>query len=152
MNYAYALGRKTIFAYTGEEWGLGAGNTGGDHTTIRSFYFSLIMTILFVPVVLGCLSFAVLVVSEQPVMAVVMLFFGALFSLVVLQGFVGLKQELRGRKARKLKGQPKPWLVASDDEAYEWFLNHTAPDIPMTLEYFPESRILRKQGWVHPPR
>ncbi len=144
MNYGYTLGSRGIYAYTKEEWGLGAGDGGGDHNTIRSFYFSLFMSILFAPVALGCLLFAVLAVFAQPAGALVMLFFGVLFSFAVLQGDFNLKQEIRGRKARKLKGLPKPWLVAGDDEAYEWFLNHPSPHIPTTLEYFPNSWILGK--------
>ena len=146
MNYGFALGSKSVHAYTEEQWGMGAGDGGGDHNTIRSFYFSLVAAILFVPVTLGCLLFSVFVLFEHPVMALVMLFFGALFSLVVIQGYFNVKEEWRGRKARKLKGLPKPWLVASDDEAYEWFLKHPSPNIPMTLEYFPESVRLRRQA------
>lgn len=146
MNYGYAFGSTTVYAYTEEEWGMGAGGGGGDHNTVRSFYFSLIMMILFAPVTLGCLLFAVVAVIELPVMALVMLFFGALFGFAVLQCYFNVRQEWRGRKARKLRGLPKPWLVAGDDEAYEWFLQHPSPHIPMTLEFFPDCRILRKQA------
>lgn len=146
MNYGYAFGSRTVYAYTEEEWGLGAGDGGGDHNTIRSFYFSLFMMILFAPVTLGCLVLAVITVFELPVMTLVMLFFGALFGFAVLQCYFNLQQELRGRKARKLRGLPKPWLAAGDDEAYEWFLKHPSPHIPMTLEYFPDCWILRKQA------
>lgn len=79
-------------------------------------------------------------------MAFVMLFFGAIFSLVVIRGYFDLKQEWRGRKARKRKGLPTPWIVAGDDEAYEWFLKHPSPHIPMILEYFPDCWILRKEA------
>lgn len=145
MNYGYALGSRTAYAYTEEEWGVGAGGGGGDHNTIRSFYFSLFLMILAAPAALGCLLFGLLVVFQLPVMTVVMLFFGALFSFAALQCYFNLRQEWRGRKARKLKGLPKPWLVAGDDEAYEWFLAHPSPLILMTLEYFPDCRALRRQ-------
>ncbi|WP_017198358.1 hypothetical protein [Arthrobacter sp. M2012083] len=46
---------KTIFAYTKEEWGIGASSGGGDYNLIRSFYFSLALTILMAPVALFCL-------------------------------------------------------------------------------------------------
>lgn len=106
---------QTVYAYTEEEWGIGASDGGGDHNTIRSFYFSLVMSVLFVPAALFCLLFAVLAVFELPIMAFVMLFFGAIFNLVVIQGYFDLKQEWRGRKARKRKGLPTPWTVAGDD-------------------------------------
>lgn len=33
----HAVGGKTIYAYTEEEWGIGASSGGGDHNLIRSF-------------------------------------------------------------------------------------------------------------------
>ncbi|MDR6414099.1 hypothetical protein [Pseudarthrobacter sulfonivorans] len=146
--YGYPMRGKTVYSYTREEWGIGASSGGGDHNLIRSFYFSLALTVLLTPVALGCLLFGVLALFEMPVMALVMVLFGALFGFGVLQCCFNVKEEWRGRKARKLKGLPKPWWKAADDHAYEWFLKHPSPHIPVTLEYFPESRILRKQAAI----
>lgn len=74
-----------------------------------------------------------------------MVFFGLIFGLGVLQGYLNVQEEWRGRKARKLKGLPKPWWQAADDHAYEWFLTHPDSRIQMTLDYFPHSAKLRRQ-------
>lgn len=101
--YGYARTGKTVYAYTKQEWGMGAGSGGG------------------------------------------MVFFGLIFGLGVLQGYLNVQEEWRGRKARKLKGLPKPWWQAADDHAYEWFLTHPDSRIQMTLDYFPHSAKLRRQ-------
>ena len=98
------------------------------------------------PVTLGCAFFVVAFLFESPLMALIPLFFGLLFGLAVLQGYVNLAQEWQGRKARKRKGLPKPWFTVPDDHAYEWFLAHPSPDVPLTLEYFPDFRVLRAQA------
>jgi hypothetical protein len=41
-------------------------------------------------------------------MALVMVFFGLLFGFAVVQCYINVQEEWRGRKARKLKGLPKP--------------------------------------------
>jgi hypothetical protein len=149
--YAYSAGGKTIYAYTEEEWGLGASSGGGDHNLIRSFYFSLFLTVLVAPVSLFCLGLGVLALfSPTPIMALVMVFFGLLFGLAVVQGYFNIAEEWRGRKARKLKGLPKPWWEADDDCAYEWFLKYPDHRIQMTLEYFPYSVKLRKEHEERP--
>jgi hypothetical protein len=145
-RYGYAKAGKTVYAYSREEWGLGASSGGGDHNLIRSFYFSLIMAVVFTPVALGCLVLGVLALFKMPIMALVMVFFGALFGFAVLQCLVNVKEEWRGRKARRLKGLPKPWLEAPDDHAYEWFRVHPSPPMPLTSEYFPNSVILGKRA------
>ena len=149
--YAYPMAGKTIYAYTKEEWGLGASSGGGDHNLIRSFYFSLFMTVLmFLPGSLSCLLLGIIALFQLSimgfVMGLVMLFFGALFGLGVLQGYFNVTEEWRGRKARKLKSLPKPWWEAADDHAYEWFLEHPDPHIQMTLDFFPYSVKLRKEA------
>ncbi|GGH94638.1 hypothetical protein ACFFGR_02730 [Arthrobacter liuii] len=58
--YGYAAAGTTIYAYTKEEWGIGASSGGGDHNLIRSFNFSLFMMMLMVPASLACLGFGVL--------------------------------------------------------------------------------------------
>ena len=127
FHYGDPRGSKTVYAYTEEEWGIGASAGGGDHNLIRSFYFSLVMTVLlFLPATLGCLFLAVITLFKLPVMALVMLFFALVFGLVVVQGYFNVTQEWRGRKARKLKGLPKPWVRVHDDHAYECFLQHPA--------------------------
>ena len=35
--YAYGSSGKTVYAYTKEEWGIGASSGGGDHNLIRSY-------------------------------------------------------------------------------------------------------------------
>lgn len=144
--YGYAMTGKTIYAYTKEEWGIGASSGGGDHNLIRSFYFSLLATaLIFLPASLACLVFGLLALFKMPLMTLVMVFVGVIFGLGVLQGYFNVQEEWRGRKARKLKGLPKPWWVAADDHAYEWFLIHPDARIQMTLDYFPNSVKLRKQ-------
>lgn len=144
--FGYAKTGKTVYAYTKEEWGIGASSGGGDQHVIRSFYFSLLGTVLiFLPATLACVIFGLLVLFKMPLMALVMLFFAALFGLGVLQGYFNVTEEWRGRKARKLKGLPKPWWEAADDHAYEWFLIHPDPRIQLTLDYFPYSVKLRKE-------
>jgi len=138
---------STVHAYTKEEWGLGASSGGGDAYTIRSFWFSLITTVFVaLPVTLACAFFVVVFLFESPLMALVPLFFGLVFGLAVLQGYINLAQEWQGRKARERKNLPKPWLTVPDDHAYAWFREHPAPHVPLTLEYFPDSRILRAQA------
>lgn len=144
--YGYPRAGKAIYAYTKDEWGLGASSGGGDHNLIRSFYFSLVITVLmFLPATLICAIFAIIALFKFPVMSLVFLFFGLVFGLGVVQGYFNITEEWRGRKLRKLKGLPKPWFTAHDDHAYEAFLKHPSPHIPLTLEYFPESRILREE-------
>lgn len=75
-----------------------------------------------------------------------MVFFGALFGFAFLQCWFNVKEEWRGRKARKLNSLPKPWWVAADDYAYEWFLTHPDPRIQMTLDYFPYFRETSQPG------
>ena len=147
--YGYPMMGKTIYAYTREEWGIGASSGGGDHNLIRSFYFSLALTVLLAPAALGCLLFGVLALFEMPIMTLVMIVFGALFGFGFLQCCFNVKEEWRGRQVRKLKGLPKPWWAAADDHAYEWFLKHPSPHIMMTLEYFPNSVKLRKEADLH---
>lgn len=149
--YAHPRDGKTVHAYTRDEWGLGASSGGGRQYAIRSFYFSLVVTALFVPATLACAVLAVISLFKSPAMTVVFLLFGLIFGLGVVQGFFNLRSEWRGRKLRKLKGLPKPWFTASDDHAYEWFTAHPAPHIPLTREYFPESVKLRTEA-VTPPR
>ena len=145
--YGYPMTGKTVYAYTKEEWGIGASSGGGDHKLIRSFYFSLLAAVfIFLPATLACLIFGVLVLFKMPLLTLVMLFFGALFGLGVLQGYFNVKEEWQGRRARKLTGLPKPCWRAADDHAYEWFLAHPDNRIPMTLEYFPNSVQLRKEA------
>lgn len=116
---------------------------------VSYFYFSLVTTVLlFLPAALGCLLLAVIALFKLPVMILVMLFFAMVFGLVVVQGYFNVTQEWRGRKARKLKGLPKPWVTVHDDHAYEWFLQHPA-NIPMTLENLPDSGILREQAQLN---
>lgn len=148
--YGYAKTDKTIYAYTKEEWGIGASSGGGDHNLIRSFYFSLFLTVLIaLPASLFALAFGVILLFNLSirglVMGLVMVFFGLLFGLAVVQGYVNVTEEWRGRKARKRSGLPKPWWTADDDRAYEWFLEQPDPRIQMTLDYFPYSVKLRKE-------
>jgi hypothetical protein len=153
--YGYAKTGKTIYAYTREEWGIGASSGGGDHNLIRSFYFSILLTVLIaLPASLFALAFGVILLFNLSimglVMGLVMVFFGLLFGLGVVQGYFNITQEWRGRKARKRIGLPKPWWEADDDRAYEWFLNYPDHRIQMTLEYFPYSVKLRKEHEERP--
>jgi hypothetical protein len=152
--FGYAKTGKTIYAYTKEEWGIGASSGGGDHNLIRSFYFSILLTVLIaLPASLIALAFGVILLVNLffklsvmgLVMGLVMVFFGLLFGLPVVQGYFNVTGEWRGRKARKRSGLPKPWWTADDDRAYEWFLGHPDPRIQMTLDFFPYSVKLRKQ-------
>jgi hypothetical protein len=148
--YGYSASGSTIYAYTKEEWGIGAGSGGGDNNLIRSLYFSIFQLIISVPVALVALAFGiVLLFSPLPVMALFMLLFAAVFGLSVVQSVFNIRQEWQGRKARKPNGLPKPWLTAGDDEAYVWFLRHPDPRILMTLDYFPHSVKLRKAADPH---
>lgn len=132
---------KTVHAYAEEEWGIGASSGGGDGSTIRSFCFSLITTVfVLLPVTLVCVVMVPISLFELSVMTLVFLFFGLLFGAAVVQGYFNIAQERRGRKARKCKGLPKPRFTVHDDLACEWFLAHPSPHVPLTLEYFPESR------------
>ena len=97
------------------------------------------------PVSLFCLLLGILAIFKMPIMGLVMVFFGLLFGLAVVQGYFNITEEWRGRKARKLKGLPKLWWEADDDRAYDWFLKHPDPRIQMTLDYFPYSVKLRKE-------
>jgi hypothetical protein len=145
--FGYAKTRNTVYAYTKEEWGIGASSGGGDHNLIRSFYVSILLTVfIFLPASLACVLFGVLVLFKMPIMTLVMVFFGAVFGIGVLQGCFNVTAEWRARKARKLKGLPKPWWAAGDDHAYEWFLQHPDPRIRMTLDYFPYSVKLREEA------
>lgn len=144
-HYGYAKTGKTIYAYTEEEWGIGASSGGGDHNLVRSFYFSLLLTALAAPAALFSLLLGILMLFKLSLMGLVMVFFGLLFGLAAVQGFVNITEEWRGRKARKRNGLPKPWWTADDDRAYEWFLTHPDPRIQMTLDFFPYSVKLRKQ-------
>jgi hypothetical protein len=150
FHYGYSAGDKTIYAYTNEEWGLGASSGGGDHNLIRSFYFSLFLAVLMAPISLFCLLLGILMLFKLSVMGLVMVFFGLLFGLGVVQGYFNITKEWRGRKARNLKGLPKPWWTAADDHAYEWFLAHPDPRIQMTLDYFPYSVKLRTENEERP--
>lgn len=115
--------------------GHGASSGRGDHSTIRSFRFSLITTVcVFLPVTLLCAFVVVVLRVESPLMALVPLFFGLVFELGVLQGCFDRYEEWRARKARKRKGLPKPWFTVPDDHAYERFLAHPALHVPLTLE------------------
>lgn len=144
--YGYSAVGKTVYAYTKEEWGIGASSGGGDHNLIRSLYFSLFMAVVMAPVSLFCLLFGILALfSPVPIMALVMVFFGLLFGFAFLQCWFNVREEWRGRKARKRSGLPKPWWEAADDHAYEWFLENPDPRIRMTLDFFPYSVKLRKQ-------
>ncbi|MBT2549735.1 hypothetical protein [Arthrobacter sp. ISL-65] len=149
--YGYSAAGKTVYAYTKEEWGIGASSGGGDHNLIRSFYFSLLLTVLVaLPASLIALAFGILLLFKMPVMALVMLFFGLVFGLGVVQGYFNITEEWRGRKARKRRDLPKPWWEASDDHAYEWFLKHPDPRIQMTLDCFPYSVKLRDAANTQP--
>ncbi|WP_458781372.1 hypothetical protein [Arthrobacter sp. D3-16] len=152
--FGYAKTGKTIYAYTKEEWGIGASSGGGDHNLIRSFYFSILLTVLIaLPASLIALAFGVILLVNLffnlsimgLVMGLVTVFFGLLFGLAVVQGYFNVTEEWRGRKARKRSGLPKPWWTADDDRAYEWFLRHPDPLIQMTLDSIPYSVKLRKQ-------
>lgn len=72
-------------------------------------------------------------------------FVGVLLGLAVIQCWINVHEEWLGRKARKLKGLPKPWWEATDDEAYKWFLRYPDHRIRMTLDFFPHSVVLQKQ-------
>jgi hypothetical protein len=150
FHYGYSMAGSTIYAYTKEEWGIGAGSGGGDHNLIRSFYFSISQLVISAPVSLAALTFGIVTLSSPvPIMALFMLLFAALFGLSFIRSVLNIRQEWQGRKARKLSGLPKPWLTAEDHEAYEWFLQHPDPRIPMTLDYFPYSVKLRKAAEQH---
>lgn len=140
--YGYAAAGKTIYAYTKDEWGLGASSGGGRQYAIRSFYFSLAVTALFVPATLACVVLAIIAVFTFPLMTLFLLVLGAVFGLGVVQGYFNLAAEWKARKLRKLNGLPKPWFTASDDHAYEWFTEHPDPRVQMTPEYFPEAVTL----------
>lgn len=146
LYYGCAGVGKPVHAYTKEEWGIGASSGGGDHNLIRSLYFSLFMAILIAPVSLFCFVLGVAMTFQLPIMALVMVFFGLLFGVAFLQCWMNVAEELRGRKARKLKGLPKPWWEAPDEHAYKWFVEHPTPYVPLTLEYFPEHHLLQKQA------
>ena len=138
--YGYSMAGKAIYAYTKEEWGIGASSGGGDYNLIRSFYFSIFTTVLAAAAsLIGLVCGVWVLFSPFPAMALVFLFFAALFGFAVMQGFFNISEEWRGRKARKLRGLPKPWWEAGDDHAYEWFLEHPDPRIHMTRDYFPYS-------------
>jgi len=144
--YGYAKTGTTIYAYTKEEWGIGASSGGGDHNLIRSFYFSILLTVLIaLPASLFALAFGVILLFNLSIMGLVMVFFGLLFGLAVLQGYFNVTEEWQGRNARKRSGLPKPWWTADDDRAYGWFREHPDPRIQMTLDYFPYSVTLRKE-------
>jgi hypothetical protein len=143
--YGYARAGETIYAYTEEEWGIGASSGGGDHNLIRSFYFSLFLMVLVAPVSLFCLLLGILALFALEFAGLLMVFFGLLFGLAVIQGHFNIREEWRGRKARKRSGLPKPWWTADDDRAYAWFLEHPDPRIQMTLDFFPNSVKLRKE-------
>lgn len=146
LYYGHAGVGKPVYAYTKEEWGIGASSGGGDHNLIRSLYFSLFMAILMAPASLFCLVLGAAMIVKLPIMALVMIFFGLLWAAAFFQCWMNVGEELRGRKARKLKGLPKPWWEAPDDHAYKWFMEHPTAYVPLTLEYFPESRLLQKQA------
>jgi hypothetical protein len=82
---------------------------------------------------------------KPSVFGLVPVFFGLLFGLAFLQCWLNVREEWRGRKARKPTGLPKPWWVADDDRAYEWFLKYPDHRIQMRLEYFPYSVKLRNE-------
>jgi hypothetical protein len=142
--YGYARTGKTVHAYTRDEWGIGASSGGGRQYAIRSFYFSIALSVMFVVATLACTVLAVIAVLKPSAMFLAFLFFGLIFGLGVLQSYFNLTSEWQGRKLRKLKGLPKPWFTASDDRAYEWFKEHPSPQIPLTPEYFPESVQLQR--------
>ncbi|WP_307029036.1 hypothetical protein [Arthrobacter globiformis] len=146
LFYGYYVNGKTIAAYTREEWGIGAGSGGASYNLIRSFYFSIFLTILFAGASLAALAFGVFGLFRGFPMALFMLFFGALFGFGVVQVFFNVRQEWRGRQARKLKGLRKPWFTASDNAAYQWFVRHPSQDVPMTLEYFPDAVKFRDEA------
>jgi len=148
--YAYSRSGKTIYAYTREEWGIGASSGSADYNLIRSFYFSLAITLLvFLPATLGCVFLMIVGVFKMPLMTVIFLFFGLVFGLGLVQGYFNIAEEWRGRKLRKLKGLPKPWWTADDERAYQWFLRNPTPHIEMTEEYFPTHRALNHQADGH---
>jgi hypothetical protein len=139
--YAYSRSGKTIYAYTKEEWGIGASSGSADYNLIRSFYFSLAITLLvFLPATLGCVVLMIAGLFGMPLMTLIFLFFGAVFGLGLVQGYFNITEEWRGRKLRKLRGLPKPWWIADDDRAFQWFLRNPTPHIDMTEEYFPMRR------------
>ncbi|MGX9900895.1 hypothetical protein ACW0JT_15365 [Arthrobacter sp. SA17] len=93
--YGYPAVGKTVYAYTKEEWGIGASSGGGDHNLIRSLYFSLFMAVVMAPVSLFCLLLGILALLKLPIMALVMVFFGVLFGFAFLQCWFNVTQELR---------------------------------------------------------
>lgn len=98
------------------------------------------------PVSLFCLLLGILMLFKLSIMGLVMVFFGLLFGLAVVQRCFNITKGWCARKAAKFKGLPKPWWTAADDHAYEWFLAYPDPRLRMTPEYFPYSVTLRQEN------
>lgn len=139
-------GNNEIYAYTTAEWGIGASNPGGGTYQTRSMFVMALITLVSIPTAtVAVIMFWACVFSLNP-LAFFMLPLALLFTGGVMVGGKAVIDEWKARPLRKAKGLPKPWYGVTDDQAYEWFLKNPRPDVPLTLEYFPQSYKLKEQA------
>jgi hypothetical protein len=137
--YLYATGmERTVYAYTKEEWGIGASQPTGNysvHTATGLFVVTALMTI---PALGAPLMLIIAVASLNLIVGVFGLLATVLFTGGWLFGIMNLRRELRASRRRKLKGLPKPRFALTDDQARAWFEANPS-NMAITRDNFPDS-------------
>lgn len=140
--YYYAWGGdKQMYAYTREEWGMGGSKPTGGNYTIRSWTVQLVISIIMIPVVL--LSLIVLIratISLNWIVVIFGLVCTPLFAAAPYLALTAAMSERKARKARRLKGLPKPQTSVTDDAALRYFEKHPKAGIELTKTNFPEAQ------------
>ncbi|GGG44070.1 hypothetical protein GCM10011374_03040 [Kocuria dechangensis] len=65
-------------------------------------------------------------------------------------------EQLRDFGSSHERAPSRPYYYGSNRldttvHAYEWFLKHPSPHVPLTLDFFPQSRVLRAQATITDP-
>ncbi|VXC65882.1 conserved hypothetical protein [Arthrobacter sp. 9V] len=140
--YYYAWGGDNrMYAYTRGEWGLGGSLPSGGNYTVRSGTVQFILAIIMIPA--AVLSLVVLIAAVVSLNWIVMIFglvCTALFAAAPYIGFKAARNEWKARKARRLKGLPKPRTSVGDDEARQYFFDHPEAGPEITPENFPDAK------------
>ncbi|MFC8039401.1 hypothetical protein ACFUOZ_08615 [Paenarthrobacter sp. NPDC057355] len=141
-TYYYAWGGdKRMYAYTRDEWGMGGSLPNGGNYTVRSLVVQFILAIIMVPAAVG--SFIMLIAAIVSLNWIVMIFglvCTPLFAAAPYVCFKGARDERKARKARKLKGLPKPQTSADDEAARRYFTDHKEAGVEITPPNFPDAK------------
>lgn len=139
--YYYAWGGdKRMYAYTLPEWGMGGSLPSGGNTTVRSWVFQLILSIIMIPAALMSLVMLIAaIISLNWILMIFGLVCTPLFAAAPYVGFTAAMHERKARKLRKLRGLPKPSTSVSDETAKRYFAKHPEYGIEITKENFPDA-------------